>query len=61
VGVCLCGLFIYFFIDIQRAALQSNATYFRVKHLQYIYIYLHVCTISSMFYSYGRFTVGTLI
>ena len=36
--LCLCVCFL--FIDIQRAPLQSNTTCFRVKYLQYGYIYL---------------------
>jgi hypothetical protein len=31
---------IYLFIDIQRAPLQSNTTYFRVKYSQYGYAHL---------------------
>ena len=51
--------FIYLFIDIQHAPLHSNTTCF--KYSQYSYIYLDLCTISSIFYSYGRFIFGSLI
>ena len=60
--VCVMNcFFLYFFIDIQHAPLQSNTTCFYVKFSQYSYVYLHLCTISSIFYSYGKFTVDFLI
>jgi len=43
VCVCACARIFYFylFIEIQHAPLQSNTTCFRVKYLQYGYMYLH--------------------
>jgi len=65
VFVCLCvAVCVFFlFIHIQHATLHSNTTCFTVKYPQYgySYIYLHLCTISSIFYSYGRFTFCFLI
>ena len=52
---------IVFFIDTERAPLQSNTERFYVKFSQYSYLYLHLCTIFTILYCYGRFTVGFLI
>ena len=66
-GVPGSGLFIisYSFIDIQHAPLQSkmkiilHALKLNI-HNKVTYIY-HSSTVSSIFYSYGRYTLGFLI
>ena len=55
VSVCVCvcvSVFFYLFIGVQQAPFQYNTTCFTVKYSQYSYIYLHLCTISSIFFSY---------